>query len=51
MQVKPPRILALVGSEAVIAPNVMIQMGQAGIETSIMKPLSEKDLVQIHQFS
>lgn len=49
--VKPPRILALVGSDANILPNIMIQMGQAGIETSIMKPLSEKDLNEILQFS
>lgn len=48
--VKCPRILAVVDSQVKVANNVMIQMGQAGIEHSIEKPFNERKAVELMQY-
>lgn len=45
--VKCPHILALVNGQVKVAANLMIKMGQAGIEHSIKTPITEKKVMEM----
>ena len=50
MALKKARIVALIDDKIRIAPNIAVQMGQAGILHSITKPLDRKKISEVMQY-